>query len=224
MVEAAGLTPVDREAISARATDLVRTVRAGGSASIMQGFLAEYGLSSREGVALMCLAEALLRVPDTETIDALIEDKIAASQLGCAPGAIELAAGQRLHLGAAAHRQGAGRGGGRPRRGAARRGQAARRAGHPRGRSPQAMRELGHQFVLGRDMDEAMNRAAELEAQGYGFSYDMLGEAVRTEADARRYHLAYSDSITALADVGRGASIRERPGDIGQALGAPPAL
>ena len=79
MVEAAALTPADRTAISAHAADLVREVRASGTASIMQGFLAEYGLTTREGVALMCLAEALLRVPDSETIDALIEDKIGAS-------------------------------------------------------------------------------------------------------------------------------------------------
>ena len=79
MVEAAGLSRNDREAIAARAVELVRTTRARAGSSVMQGFLAEYGLSTREGVALMCLAEALLRVPDTETIDALIEDKIGAS-------------------------------------------------------------------------------------------------------------------------------------------------
>ena len=211
MVEAAGLTPADREAISARAADLVRTVRAGGSASIMQGFLAEYGLSSREGVALMCLAEALLRVPDTETIDALIEDKIAASDwaahLGQSSSPLVNASTWALLLtgkvlgdteeGLAGALHGA-----------------VKRLGEPviRAAVAQAMRELGHQFVLGRDMGEAKARAAELEAQGYSFSYDMLGEAARTEADARRYHLAYSDSITALADVGRGAPIRERPG------------
>ena len=211
MVEAAGLTRADRDAISVRAADLVRTVRAGGSASIMQGFLAEYGLSSREGVALMCLAEALLRVPDTETIDALIEDKIAASNwaahLGQSSSPLVNASTWALLLtgkvlgeadeGLAGALHGA-----------------VRRLGEPviRTAVAQAMRELGHQFVLGRDMGEAMARAAELEAQGYSFSYDRLGEAARTEADAHRYHLAYSDSITALADVGRGAPIRDRPG------------
>ena len=211
MVEAADLTPAERNAISTRAADLVRTVRAGGSASIMQGFLAEYGLSSREGVALMCLAEALLRVPDTETIDALIEDKIAASNwaahLGQSSSPLVNASTWALLLtgkvlgetedGLAGALHGA-----------------VRRLGEPviRAAVAQAMRELGHQFVLGRDMGEATARAAELEGQGYSFSYDMLGEAARTEADARRYHLAYSNSITALADVGRGASIREQPG------------
>ena len=211
MVEAADLTRADRDAISARAADLVRTVRAGGSASIMQGFLAEYGLSSREGVALMCLAEALLRVPDTETIDALIEDKIAASNwaahLGQSSSPLVNASTWALLLtgkvlgeaeeGLAGALHGA-----------------VRRLGEPviRTAVAQAMRELGHQFVLGRDMGEAMARSAELEAEGYSFSYDMLGEAARTEADARRYHLAYSDSITALADLGRGTPFRDRPG------------
>ena len=211
MVEAAGLTPADRTAISAHAADLVREVRASGTASIMQGFLAEYGLTTREGVALMCLAEALLRVPDTETIDALIEDKIGASDwaahLGQSSSPLVNASTWALLLtgkvlgeaeeGLAGVLHGA-----------------IRRLGEPviRAAVAQAMRELGHQFVLGRDMGEAMARTAEPEAQGYSFSYDMLGEAARTEADARRYHLAYSDSITALAAVGRGKGIRDRPG------------
>ena len=211
MAAAAGLALAEREAISAHAADLVREVRASGTASIMQGFLAEYGLTSREGVALMCLAEALLRVPDSETIDALIEDKIGASDwaahLGQSSSPLVNASTWALLLtgkvlgeadeGLAGVLHGA-----------------IRRLGEPviRTAVAQAMRELGHHFVLGRDMGEAMARAAELEAQGYSFSYDMLGEAARTEADARRYHLAYSDSITALAAVGQGESIRDRPG------------
>ena len=211
MTEAAGLAPADRTAISAHAADLVRDVRASGTASIMQGFLAEYGLTTREGVALMCLAEALLRVPDTETIDALIEDKIGASDwavhLGQSSSPLVNASTWALLLtgkvlgeaeeGLAGVLHGA-----------------IRRLGEPviRAAVAQSMRELGHQFVLGRDMGEAMARAAEPEAQGYSFSYDMLGEAARTEADARRYHLAYSDSITALAAIGRGKGIRDRPG------------
>jgi hypothetical protein len=70
----------------------------------MEVFLAEYGLSTDEGIALMCLAEALLRVPDAATMDALIEDKIAPSRLGPAPGKIGVVAGQRLDLGADADR------------------------------------------------------------------------------------------------------------------------
>ena len=210
-VDAAGLARADRESIAARAVELVRTTRARAGTSIMQGFLAEYGLSTREGVALMCLAEALLRVPDTETIDALIEDKIGASDwaahLGHSSSPLvnastwallltgKVLVGAEEGLAGTLH-------------------EAIRRLGEPviRAAVAQAMRELGHQFVLGRDMREARTRAAAMEAQGYSFSYDMLGEAARTEADARRYHLAYSDSITALAGVGRGAGIRDRPG------------
>ena len=210
-VDAAGLTRNDRESIVERAIDLVRTTRARAGSSIMQGFLAEYGLSTREGVALMCLAEALLRVPDTETIDALIEDKIGASDwaahLGHSSSPLVNASTWALLL--------TGKVLGEAEQGlAGALHEAIRRLGEPviRAAVAQAMRELGHQFVLGRDMREARTRAAAMEANGYSFSYDMLGEAARTEADARRYHLAYSDSITALAGVGRGAGIRDRPG------------
>ena len=210
-VDAAGRARTDRESIVARAVELVRTTRARAGSSIMQGFLAEYGLSTREGVALMCLAEALLRVPDTETIDALIEDKIGASDwaahLGHSSSPLVNASTWALLL--------TGKVLGEAEEGmAGALHEAIRRLGEPviRAAVAQAMRELGHQFVLGRDMGEARGRAAAMEAQGYSFSYDMLGEAARTEADARRYHLAYSDSITALAGVGRGAGIRDRPG------------
>ena len=210
-VDATELTLSDRASIAARAVDLVRTTRARAGASVMQGFLAEYGLSTREGVALMCLAEALLRVPDTETIDALIEDKIGASDwashLGHSSSPLVNASTWTLLLtgkvlGEAEH----GLAGALH--------DAIKRLGEPviRAAVAQAMRELGHQFVLGRDMREAKARAAAMEAQGYIYSYDMLGEAARTEADARRYHLAYSDSITALAGVGREAGMTGRPG------------
>ena len=159
----------------------------------------------------MCLAEALLRVPDTETIDALIEDKIGASDwathLGHSSSPLVNASTWALLLTGKVL-------------GEAEQGltgalhEAIRRLGEPviRTAVAQAMRELGHQFVLGRDMREATRRAAAMEAQGYTHSYDMLGEAARTETDARRYHLAYSASITALAGIGRGAGIRDRPG------------
>ena len=210
-VDAAGLSGTDRASITARAVELVHTTRTHGGASIMQGFLAEYGLSTREGVALMCLAEALLRVPDTETIDALIEDKIGASDwathLGHSSSPLVNASTWALLL--------TGKVLGHAEEGiAGALHEAIRRLGEPviRAAVAQAMRELGHQFVFGRDMDEAKKRAATMEARGCTYSYDMLGEAARTEADARRYHLAYSASITALAGVGRGAGVRDRPG------------
>ena len=77
-----GITNALKSASTTRATDLVTKIRAEGNSGIMEVFMAEYGLSTDEGIALMCLAEALLRVPDSETVDALIEDKIAPSDWG----------------------------------------------------------------------------------------------------------------------------------------------
>ena len=208
---AAGLEPRDREAITAYAVELVRITRARSGTSVMQGFLAEYGLSTREGVALMCLAEALLRVPDTETIDALIEDKIGASNwavhLGHSSSPLVNASTWALLL--------TGKVLGEAEEGlAGALKEAIRRLGEPviRAAVAQAMRELGAHFVLGVDMREARKRAAAMESEGCTLSYDMLGEAARTEADARRYHLAYSDSISALAGAGGGAELVDRPG------------
>ena len=82
LIADAGLDTAARARISAVAADLVRQIRASVSPGLMEVFLAEYGLSTGEGVALMCLAEALLRVPDAQTMDALIEDKIAPSDWG----------------------------------------------------------------------------------------------------------------------------------------------
>ena len=82
LIAAAGLSGADRAAISAEAARLVTAIRTQAAPGLMEVFLAEYGLSTDEGIALMCLAEALLRVPDADTIDALIEDKIAPSNWG----------------------------------------------------------------------------------------------------------------------------------------------
>jgi RHH-type proline utilization regulon transcriptional repressor/proline dehydrogenase/delta 1-pyrroline-5-carboxylate dehydrogenase len=82
LIESAGFSAVERSEISSMAAELVTRVRANSSPSMMENFLAEYGLTTREGVALMCLAEALLRVPDAETIDELIEDKISPGNWG----------------------------------------------------------------------------------------------------------------------------------------------
>jgi len=82
LIEKAALSGEDRARIAAKGADLVRQIRASSEPGLMEVFLAEYGLSTDEGIALMCLAEALLRVPDADTIDALIEDKIAPSDWG----------------------------------------------------------------------------------------------------------------------------------------------
>ena len=97
-----------RTRISKNAAALVRDIRQEDRPSLMESFLAEYGLSTDEGVALMCLAEALLRVPDATTMDALIEDKIAPG-LGCASGSVVVVAGECIDLGLDADREGSGR-------------------------------------------------------------------------------------------------------------------
>ena len=206
----AGLDVEARAAIAARAAALIRQVRGESTPGLMEVFLAEYGLSTKEGVALMCLAEALLRVPDAETIDALIEDKIAPSDwgkhLGQSSSSLVNASTWALMLtgkvlaepeGLAAVLRGA-----------------VKRLGEPVIRTAvgQAMRELGRNFVLGRTIEEAQENAADYMEKGYTYSYDMLGEAARTDPDARHYHLAYSDAITALAESCKSDDIRENPG------------
>ena len=208
----AALDRADREAIAGEAARLVRSIRESASPTMMESFLAEFGLSTDEGVALMCLAEALLRVPDAVTIDALIQDKIAPSQWGKHLGhssspLVNASTWALMLMGkvlSPADEKGL--------EGVLR--SVVKRLGEPVVRTAvgQAMKELGRQFVLGRTIEEAAERARELEAEGYCYSYDMLGEAARTEADAKRYHLAYSDAITALVGACGDADIRANPG------------
>jgi len=204
-----------RQRISARAERLIRAIRGSDKHGLMEIFLAEYGLSSNEGVALMCLAEALLRVPDAKTIDDLIEDKIAPSQwsahLGRSASPLvntstwallltgKVLADDQTH-GLAAILHGA-----------------LKRLGEPviRAAVKRAMKEMGHQFVLGRTIDEAIKRAAPLQNQGFDFSYDMLGEAALTEKDAANYFAAYQATIKTLSETG------ESGGDSGDIYGNP---
>ena len=207
----AGLSPEDRARICARGADLVRKIRAQSDPGLMEVFLAEYGLSTDEGIALMCLAEALLRVPDAETIDALIEDKIAPSDwgkhMGHSTSPLVNASTWALMLtgkvlqedkkGPVGHLR-----------------SAIKRMGEPviRTAVARAMREMGRNFVLGETIRTAMDRAAKLEKKGFTYSYDMLGEAARTDRDATRYHLSYSRAISAIAEACVHDDIRKNPG------------
>ncbi|MEP5091492.1 MAG: bifunctional proline dehydrogenase/L-glutamate gamma-semialdehyde dehydrogenase PutA, partial [Paracoccaceae bacterium] len=211
LVSQADLTPKDRAQICTSAADIVRRIRSHSAPGMMEVFLAEYGLSTEEGVALMCLAEALLRVPDADTIDALIEDKIAPSDwgkhLGHSTSSLVNASTWALMLtgrvlqdeqpGPVGHLRGA-----------------IKRLGEPVIRTAvgRAMKEMGRQFVLGEDITSAMDRAAKMETKGYTYSYDMLGEAARTERDAKRYHLSYSRAISAIATACVHDDIRANPG------------
>jgi RHH-type proline utilization regulon transcriptional repressor/proline dehydrogenase/delta 1-pyrroline-5-carboxylate dehydrogenase len=204
------LNAEDREKIAQAGAQYVDRVRNETSPSMMEAFLAEYGLSTEEGVGLMCLAEALLRVPDAETIDDLIHDKIEpsdwGSHLGHSSSSLVNASTWALMLTGRVLDDD-------PKRPAAALRGLIRRMGEPVVRTAvgQSMRILGRQFVLGQTIEEGMKNARELEKKGYTYSYDMLGEAARTDADARRYQTAYADAITAIARQAQG-DVRSSPG------------
>ena len=211
LVANADLSKEVRKKISLKAADLVRRIRSDKSPTLMEHFLAEYGLSTREGVALMCLAEAMLRVPDAETMDALIEDKIAPSDwgkhLGSASSSLVNASTWALMLtGNVLEDQQPGLAG--VLRGAI------KRLGEPIIRTAvgQVMKEMGRQFVLGETITKALARARDWEAQGFTYSYDMLGEAAMTAADATRYAQSYSDAIATISDACTKGSVEENPG------------
>ena len=198
-------------AIAVQASIMVENLRTEAAPSMMELFLGEYGLSSDEGVALMCLAEALLRVPDATTMDALIEDKIAASEwgkhLGESNSNLINASTWALFI--------TGRVLDTPDRGLA--GvlrSAVKRLGEPviRQAVARVMREMGQQFVLGQSIQKAILRAKKYEAKGYNYSYDMLGEAAMSDGDALSYHKAYSDAILEISKAAISDDIRKNPG------------
>ncbi|TCD15477.1 bifunctional proline dehydrogenase/L-glutamate gamma-semialdehyde dehydrogenase PutA [Oricola cellulosilytica] len=204
--------PQTRGAAVERAADLVRAIRSEKSPGLMEVFLAEYGLSTEEGVALMCLAEALLRVPDAPTIDDLIEDKIAPSKWGVHLGRSNsslvnastwalMLTGRVLDTEGTAGMAGLLHG-------------AVKRLGEPVIRTAvrRAMKELGSQFVLGETIGAAMARGAGMEAKGFTYSYDMLGEAALTADDAQYYFNSYSAAISAIASRCEESDTRRNPG------------
>src|SRR5215831_14151327 len=194
-------TVEERLRIAELAARLVRAARAsrhehGG----VDAFMHEYGLTSEEGVILMCLAEALLRIPDKDTADALIAEKIGEGQwekhLGASDSLFVNASTFGLMLTGRLVRLAGERGAGPA--GILKR--LVARSGEPLIRQAlrQAMKILGDNFVLGRTIKEALARAAPYEARGYRFSYDMLGERAKTAADAERYFTRYMTAITAI--------------------------
>ncbi len=217
LIERAIFSEDERRRIADLASRLVRAARSGRQTySGIDAFTQEYGLTSEEGVILMCLAESLLRIPDAGTADALIADKVGgghwARHLGHSDSLFVnastwglLLTGQIVKL--------------REAKGASPLSLMKRmvvRSGEPviRQALRQAMRVMGDQFVLGRTIKEALSRAAPLEAKGYRFSYDMLGEAAKTAKDAERYFDRYMQAIDAVGTAAAGSGsqhIDDRP-------------
>ena len=216
LLEQARLPRAQAEEAHALAHRIARQLRsrknASGRAGLVQGLLQEYALSSQEGVALMCLAEALLRIPDRATRDALIRDKISKgdwkSHVGHAPSLFVNAAtwglmitGKLVTTNSEAGLSSAltrliGKG------------------GEPLIRKgvDMAMRLMGEQFVTGETISEALANSRKYEARGFRYSYDMLGEAATTEEDAQRYYASYEQAIHAIGKAAGGRGIYEGPG------------
>jgi len=215
LLDGVQISPAQRSDIDANARALVEAIRAehaghGG----LDAFLHEFELSSQEGVVLMCLAEALLRVPDAETADALIRDKLTAADWEAHLGHSEslfvnastwalMLTGRLVRLDDSATRDI----GGYLRK-------LVQRSGEPviRTAVTRAMRIMGQQFVLAEDIGAALKKAHRQESRGFRYSYDMLGEAARTEADAQRYMRAYSSAIAAIGAAAKSGGPIANPG------------
>lgn len=191
-------------AIEAKATSLIEQVRADdGAIHMIDALLLEYSLDTREGILLMCLAEALMRIPDADTADALIRDK-----LSIADWKAHLSHSDSLLVNASTwgllltgkvvsldeHEDGSASGVIN---------RLVNRMSEPviRKVMQQAMKIMGHQFVLGRDMPEAIKRGKEYRERGYTYSFDMLGEAALTESDAQHYFDDYTRAIDHVGNM-----------------------
>jgi RHH-type proline utilization regulon transcriptional repressor/proline dehydrogenase/delta 1-pyrroline-5-carboxylate dehydrogenase len=206
----AAARPGEAEArIDARATALVRAIRArSGGLGGVEDFLHAYALSTNEGLALMVLAEALLRVPDADTADRLIEDKLRSGDWAHhdARSSALLVSASAWTLGITARVIHPGE----TPEGIVE--ALIKRLGLPgvRTATRQAMRLLGSHFVLGQTIDEALARAH--AGPEYLYSFDMLGEGARTRADAERYFASYASAIDAIGRSAGKAALPRRPG------------
>jgi RHH-type transcriptional regulator, proline utilization regulon repressor / proline dehydrogenase / delta 1-pyrroline-5-carboxylate dehydrogenase len=207
----AQLDPDATQRVTRRARGLVEAVRrAAKDSTSIDAFMQQYDLSSQEGVVLMCLAEALLRIPDAETADRLIQDKLSdadfAAHLGESSSWFVNASTWGLML--------TGRIVQAPEDGPGFMRRLVQRAGEPviRTAMRQAMGIMGHQFIMGRDIAAAIKVANKGDNRAYRYSFDMLGEAALTTADAARYQSAYLSGIDAIA-AGRidGADVFAQP-------------
>jgi RHH-type proline utilization regulon transcriptional repressor/proline dehydrogenase/delta 1-pyrroline-5-carboxylate dehydrogenase len=200
----AALTPDSRGRVLGHASGLLADLRAAQTKGWVNQFLQEYRLNSSEGVALLSLAEAFLRVPDPETADLLIADKLGDADWRAHTGESNSSLVNIATWGLVVGRALVGEGEGGPLR------RLISRAGEPFVRQAvgAAMRMMGEIFVMGRTIAEAMDRMKKPENRGFTASFDMLGEAARTIEDAARYFNAYTDAIDAVGrDPAAGHSI-----------------
>ncbi len=178
----------------------------------MSKFLTEYGLVSDEGIRLMCLAEALLRVPDNATIDTLIKDKICGGNwtrhVGKSDSGLVNLSTRIFGLTAAILDEN-----GHAKIDASLRRKLQKLATPAiRSSATRIIRYSANQFILGTTIQKALNRSRKWTRQGYRYSYDMLGEAAMTAKDARRYMNAYSEAIRFLSIQSQSDDIRDNPG------------
>jgi RHH-type transcriptional regulator, proline utilization regulon repressor / proline dehydrogenase / delta 1-pyrroline-5-carboxylate dehydrogenase len=214
LLEQATLPEAGKERVLARAEQLVKRVRArSDDQSAVESFMRQYDLSSEEGVLLMCVAEALLRIPDRATTDKLIRDKLGEADWKKHLGASDslfvnastwglMLTGHLVNLADSTRRDAAGS----LRRLIARAGEPVIRLAVRR-----AMRIMGHQFVMGRTIGEALDRCSRGDNAKYRYSFDMLGEAALTASDAKRYLEAYKQAIGALGAGGPWRDVLEAP-------------
>ena len=227
LLSVATMDEASRDRIQDKAQELVRVMREQGKAKGgLDAFMHEYELSNQEGVTLMCLAEALLRIPDSETANRLIRDKISEADwqahLGHSDSIFVNASTWALMLtgrviemedvavsdvGSFFKRM-------------------IGKSGEPviRQAMTQAMKIMGRQFVMGQTIDEALKRAVELEQKGYRYSFDMLGEAARTDQDALNYLDTYSLGNRRGWTSRCRAGVCERCRGIGEVVGPSSAL
>ena len=208
---ARGIEEMD-EAIRARAATLIASQRAKGPGSTVEAFLQSYGLTTREGIAMMCLAEAVLRIPDATTADQLIEETFATGNwkqhLGQSDSVLVNASTWALMLTGSVLELDQGDSivswfGG-----------LVKRSGEPviRQTLRAGMKFLGQQFVMGETVKDAISNAASQEKQGYSMSYDILGEGARTDAQAQAYVASYLSGIRQIAAATKQSELLKRPG------------
>ncbi len=215
LLEKARLTKEQSKKASELTAKLVESIRSSKSGKGgLDAFLLQYDLSSQEGTALMCMAEALLRIPDNDTRDKLIRDKI-----GSANWQEHVGKSNVLFVNAATYAlMLTGK--------VVKRSEVSEnslsstlkklveRAGEPviRQAVNQAMKILGKQFVLAQTIGLALDQAKVQEAKGFTYSYDMLGEAARTDKDANFYYKEYCDAILAIAKTAKHSDVNKNPG------------